>query len=187
MKKVSGMDLLYKTLPNLSRYIIYSDGTIFDTKLNRFVKFHTNKDGYLKITISLDNGKRKTFSVHRLVAESFIENSFNKPTVNHIDGIKLNNNKSNLEWATRSEQTQHAWDNNLIKDLLKRKDGIRKLQGKPVICITTGEIFNSVGEAAEIKGLKKSNISAVCLNKVGFKTAGKTENGIKLEWRFYEL
>jgi hypothetical protein len=53
-------------------------------------------------------------SVHRVVALTFIVNPENKPTVNHRDGNKQNNNVANLEWATQSEQTQHAFDTGLI-------------------------------------------------------------------------
>lgn len=180
------MGILLKVLPDYSRYIISSDGSVWDNKLGRYLPTQLSEDGYVKITLRGDTGKRKTFSVHRLVALSFIENLENKPTVNHIDGNKLNNTHTNLEWATRSEQTQHAWDNNLITNMNKRKQGIREKQGKKVICITTGEIFNSLGEAAETKGLRKANLSKVCNKAPQCKTAGKLPDGTKLEWSFYE-
>lgn len=73
-----------------------------------------------------------------------------------------------------------------LSDYTKRKAGIRLLQGKRVICVTTGEIYSSIGEAAEAKNLKKTNISAVCHNKKEFKSAGKDTDGTPLLWRFYE-
>ncbi len=71
-------------------------------------------DGYVKATLTT-NSKAKDFRVHRLVANAFIPNPDNKETVNHKDGNKLNNHISNLEWATRSEQTQHSYDLGLKK------------------------------------------------------------------------
>ena len=70
--------------------------------------FDTNREGYLRV-ILFSNGKRKRFFVHRLVAETFIPNSENKPQVNHKDGNKQNNNVENLEWVTCSENGLHYY------------------------------------------------------------------------------
>jgi hypothetical protein len=57
--------------------------------------------------VGLSNIRTKTFQVHRLVAETFIENPENKTHVNHKDKNKLNNNISNLEWCTPKENNIH--------------------------------------------------------------------------------
>lgn len=64
-------------------------------------------DGY-PLVILTRAGKRSTKTIHRLVAEAFIDNPENKPAVNHKDGVKSNNALDNLEWATYSENTLHA-------------------------------------------------------------------------------
>lgn len=73
-------------------------------------------NGYRIVTLST-KGERKTkvFKCHRLVAEYFIPNPENKPCVNHIDGDKLNNDITNLEWVTYSENTVHAYSTGLTK------------------------------------------------------------------------
>lgn len=86
----------------------------------------SNNSNYLHVVFCVDN-IRKHQSVHRLVAEAFIPNPDNKPTVNHKDENPLNNNVTNLEWATTKEQNCHG-------TRLKR---IAEKQSKPVKCIET--------------------------------------------------
>ena len=56
----------------------------------------------------------KRCSVHRLVATAFIPNPNNLPIVNHLDGVKNNNNVENLEWTTVSGNALHAHQAGLI-------------------------------------------------------------------------
>ncbi len=59
------------------------------------------------------NGVTYRQYVHIIVAQTFIPNPKGLPVVNHQDGNKHNNNVSNLEWATYSDNNQHAYDNGL--------------------------------------------------------------------------
>jgi hypothetical protein len=78
--------------------------------------------GYYAVSLSKDC-KQKQYEVHRLVAEHFIPNPENKKTVNHIDSNRLNNSVDNLEWATYSENTLHAYRNNRINQWGGRNPG----------------------------------------------------------------
>lgn len=76
-------------------------------KVKRKRKPYKSKNGYLNIDLYI-NDVRYHESVHRLVALAFIPNPENKLTVNHINGVKEDNNVSNLEWSTYSENLKHA-------------------------------------------------------------------------------
>ena len=64
---------------------------------------------YKYVTLNKD-GKQFFVAIHRLLAIHYIPNPHRKQQVNHIDGDKLNNNLSNLEWTTASENVKHAYD-----------------------------------------------------------------------------
>lgn len=85
-------------------YTITTDGRVFN-KFNRELKPQTHK-GYLYVTI-YDNERRKFQPIHKLVAQAHIQNPCNLPEVNHIDGNKMNNNVSNLEWCTGEHNIAH--------------------------------------------------------------------------------
>ncbi|MDD4154740.1 MAG: NUMOD4 domain-containing protein [Bacilli bacterium] len=67
------------------------------------------RTGYMNVTLNFA-GTKVTLLVHRLVAKAFVPNPYNKPTVNHINGIKSDNRAINLEWCSYKENNQHAYD-----------------------------------------------------------------------------
>lgn len=105
----------------LNDYVYLEDYelTVFrngDAYNNRGKKLSAYPDrlGYMKLSLSLSNGKRKTVSVHRMMALAFIPKPENKSDVNHIDGNKKNNNLKNLEWLTPQENIFHAMKTGLM-------------------------------------------------------------------------
>ena len=102
------------------KFYIREDGKVFklDTRKNVISECGYNiAHGYKRIRVTdIDTGKRRYLRVHRLVAIYFIDNPNNYDQVNHIDGDKLNNHVSNLEWCNLSMNIIHAYENDLIKD-----------------------------------------------------------------------
>ncbi|SFK95455.1 sigma factor-like helix-turn-helix DNA-binding protein [Salinicoccus halodurans] len=96
---------------------VFEDGSILRKKGTQYVRApqnRTSRNGRYLTVSGMVNGKQKSFYVHRLLAEAFIPNPESKPQVNHIDGVGDNNSLDNLEWATASENIQHAHDNDLM-------------------------------------------------------------------------
>jgi hypothetical protein len=89
-----------------------------------FLKAGTNSCGYLGVILCRDDRKYWK-SVHRLVANAFIDNPEALPFVNHIDHNKLNNGKSNLEWCTAKQNSRHAADADRIKSGLSHPKSVR--------------------------------------------------------------
>lgn len=74
--------------------------------------------GYVRVSLFKDGASKNHF-VHRLVASAFIMNPNNKSLVNHLNGIKTDNRKINLEWVTAYENVIHAYDTGLSKAKVK--------------------------------------------------------------------
>ena len=89
-------------------YKISSWGNIVNAD-GKKMKYEKDKDGYMKCTLTLENGKKKHFFVHRLVAIHFIPNPENKPEVNHLrPRDKENLYFEYLEWVTGKENRDHS-------------------------------------------------------------------------------
>lgn len=87
-------------------YMVSDKGDVKSLRTGKVLKPATDKYGYFYYVLCVD-GVRKTMKAHRLVALAFIENIENKPTVDHINGIRTDNRVSNLRWATNKEQTNN--------------------------------------------------------------------------------
>ncbi len=119
---------------------------------SQFMKCRVVTNGYTHVKLT-KKGKKCEPLVHRIIASLFVPNIDNLPQVNHIDGNKKNNCASNLEWCTNSENQLHS------RRVLKRICGLPR---KPVMCIETGEFFETAHHAARALNLNAAGIYSVC-------------------------
>lgn len=144
------------------KYQVTEEGHIIScTTGNRMIGAPTKTSPYLYVKLYLGNKIRKSKSIHRLVAESFVPNPDNLPQVNHIDGNIYNNHASNLEWCDQSYNIQHSYDNGSRKYRpmhYKGKSGSLHNRSKSVKCLETKENFGSMSEAARENNCSVSSI-----------------------------
>lgn len=135
-------------------YYISENGDIFNSETGLKLKNKKLKTGYEEIML-YDTGKSKTFLVHRLVADAFLDESGEE--VNHKNGIKDDNRVDNLEWCTRGENLKHAFENGLREDDVSPREII-------ATNANTGEKikFSSIYKAARFLGISKGNICMCC-------------------------
>ena len=130
-----------------------------------------NGRGYLQVLL-YKNGKRKTCKVHRLVAETFLENPENLPEVNHKDENKKNNfvflnedgsvdkKRSNLEWKNHIDNCNHGTRNERVA----KANTNGKLSKKVLQLSLTGELICEYPSTRECgrNGFNQSAVAACC-------------------------
>lgn len=135
-----------KKVVNIKGWEMYqcdTNGVVYGQN-GKQLKPNINCKGY-EYVVFCKNKKMKTFSVHRIIALTFVPNPMNLPVVNHKDGNKLNNNAENFEWTTFEGNSIHARDElgvNFGESNRKPIQGFDK---------NTGELkyeFNSISEAS---------------------------------------
>lgn len=184
-KDISGYEGIYqvsnlgrvKSLPRTHK--CYAD-RMYVTK-ERILKVHPNSQGYLRVPLKNGHKEERRF-VHRLVAEAFIPNPYNKTDVNHIDCVPTNNNAENLEWTTHSENMLWAVKCGRFEHLKEQ----RSKRGKAIIekareyvkrkiCLIdeNGNVikrYNTITDACKEYGLDHGGVTKCCQGK--YKTCG---------------
>lgn len=139
-KPVKGLEEFVE-VSNLAKVRSLKTGNLMSSRASRgylYCRLHYRKNGEVLLSVNK--------AVHRMVAETFLQNEENKVEVNHMDGNKLNNNLNNLEWVTRSENHLHAF-----------RTGLR---GKP-----KGNRKYSDEKIWEIREMRKQNMLTTEISK----------------------
>lgn len=152
-------DEIWKEIKDYPCYMVSSRGRVKSIKRNKLKASTLQPNGYLSVHLC-NNGVPKRFSIHRLVAQTFLPNPNNLPQVNHRNEIKTDNRVENLEWCTAKYNSNYG----------KRTDKTRK----PILQFDKqGNFLRSWKSITEIKnttGLAVSNICRCC--KCEHRTAG---------------
>lgn len=91
------------------QYAVTPHGKVWSYQSKKFLSSKSkNSKGYPKVMLFKRGKNRKYYSIHRLVASTYIPNEYKKPQINHKNGIKTDNRVENLEWCTNRENTIHA-------------------------------------------------------------------------------
>lgn len=144
--------IIYNNIPTF--YEVSNTGKVRNINTNKELAIHEEM-GYCHTSIKV-NGVYKRCRVHRLVAQAFIPNPENKPYVNHLDGIRHNNNVENLEWCTPAENTQHAWRIGLCKSAVAKEVYQYDLKGNFIAK------YESITQAATMTNSQQAKITLCC-------------------------
>lgn len=155
------------------RYIVSNMGNVMS--LPRRVKFGRNERlaegrmlaqsidhyGYFIVVLSDGASRRKIGKVHRLVAEAFIPNPGNLATVDHINGIKTDNNVENLRWCSSEDNVRYAWAMGLCNPVSPESIAALVVRTSRAVVRDDGKTFPSVTDAARALGVTDNAVQAV--------------------------
>lgn len=133
------------------RYSVSSFGRVRNDETGRILK--CDSKGYQVVCLDLDDGRRFTRYVHRLVAKAFYDGWADDLEVNHDDTDKSNNYVGNLEWVTHAENQAHASRSGVMINSGRTKTKVR--------IIETGAVYVSQAECARAINGRQSSIYAV--------------------------
>lgn len=138
------------------QYSINKNGDVmsYKYKIAKQLKRNVNTQGYEYYKLS-NGSKLKNYTIHKLVASTFIGLVQDNMQVNHIDGNKLNNNLLNLEYVTPSENIHHAYNNKLMANVFK---GLKEKNSRVLIDTQTGVFYDSIKEASELLCINYSKL-----------------------------
>lgn len=134
----------------------------------KILKTATNRYGYCIVVLS-KNGISHTYTVHKLVMESFNRSPYENEVINHIDSNKTNNNIENLEYVTQKENIRKAWENGLCENVRKNAMNMVHKNAIPPRAVAQKDLngnliatYVSIREAERKTGITSGEIAQVC-------------------------
>lgn len=166
-------------IKSLSKIIERKNGYKLSIKERNIKKWLAN-NGYYMVSL-WKNSKGKFITIHRLVAQAFLDNKTNLPCINHKDGNKLNNNINNLEWCSYGYNEKEAYKLKLKEPFWLNKKGKDNCNSKKInqydLYGNFIKTWNSLSDITRELKIHTSNISKCCKGKLK-KTGGYI-------WKYY--
>ena len=128
---------------------------------------------YLKVGLS-KNGVQKTLTIHRLVAQAFVENKNNYNFVNHKDENKLNNFYSNLEWCDNKYNLNYGIRNEKVSKNQSKYKIIQKDKNGNLL-----KVWGNIWDLRKYTTYNHHNIRKCC--------QGKYKYAYGYIWEYVEL
>lgn len=151
-------DKVFKQAKNHPDYYVSNDGEVLSFKRNkqgRLLKPQKQGDGYFQVYVD-----GRLYSVHRLVAETFIDNPHNLETVNHINHVKTDNRVENLEWMSREDNIRDARQKTYVLLLAIDASFIGVFKGQKALADQIGVSKKTIGNMI-CRRRKKINDSTI--------------------------
>ena len=142
---------IFKTIVGFENYQISNLGRVYNTKTHRYLKGGKGANGYMRVTMYDNFGKKAYKNIHRLVAEAFLPNPEGLKCVNHIDEDKTNNVVDNLEWCTQAYNNQYG---SKAREVIQYDFQWNKIAE-----------YNCISDAGAAVGVSATAILLACLGK----------------------
>ena len=166
--QIDTTNIIWKHYPECDKYLVSNTGEIKNKKTDR-IMMGSKQNGYRFVNLYIDNSTPKMNRlIHRMVAQTFLENLEIKPVVNHKDTNILNNHSDNLEWVTYKENM----------NTLETKQNLKKGKNSKIILqieISNGQIINKfygASEGQEQLNINSTNFLSICNYYKGNKQYG---------------
>lgn len=172
-RDISGYEGLYQIsnlgrVKSFNRYIVKNNG-VKELRKGRILKSVLLSTGYFCVTLCKDN-YHKIYSIHRLIAETFIPNPDNLPQVDHINTIRNDNRIENLRWVDSKGQMNNYLTKQHCSDSQKAEKaywyGIKGKEhpcSKPILQLSKKqEIINQFVSAVDAENKTGISRKAIC-------------------------
>lgn len=139
---------------SIKRTVKYKDGRIFKYP-SKILKPIKDTRGYLQVGFNV-SGAKSNHRIHRLVAETFLAKpKIDLISVNHIDGVKINNKLDNLEWVTYSENTKKGYNMGLFEK--SREVARERWKNNTYQCKKVEVTFKDIGTSKKFKSAREAS------------------------------